>query len=54
MLFFVVVAVHSLMGKIDIFGSSIICQGSKGVQLFHMMYAYTLMLSFNKYFFLFS
>jgi peptidoglycan/LPS O-acetylase OafA/YrhL len=35
------------MGKVDIFGSSIIGLGAKGVQLFYMMSAFTLMLSFK-------
>lgn len=42
-----VVAVHSLIGKVDVFGSSIIGLGAKGVQLFYMMSAFTLMLSFK-------
>ena len=42
-----VVAVHSLMGKVDVFGSSIIGLGAKGVQLFYIMSAFTLMLSFK-------
>jgi peptidoglycan/LPS O-acetylase OafA/YrhL len=42
-----VVAVHSLMGKSHVFGSSIIGIGAKGLQLFYMMSAFTLMLSFK-------
>ena len=42
-----VVAVHSLMGKSHVFGSSIIGLGAKGVQLFYLMSAFTLMLSFK-------
>ena len=42
-----VLAVHSLLGKNHLFGSSIIGLGAKGVQLFYLMSAFTLMRSFK-------
>jgi len=43
-----VVAVHSSLGKSNFIGSSLVGWGAKGVQLFYLMSAFTLMLSFKK------